>query len=1733
MQKINKILFLYFLAFLWDLMIKNIMSPENQKSTDIASVFMRRKETFINSLEKVLTASSKDAFIHQMFRDKHSAMYVPDRVCELIERYLTDDREALINDLYRRIRSLEACFGTSNIKRLEEIGDEILTHVDNSVQNEKISQINISKLRSKAQSITMGTQSLQGLISKKNKLLTNIGKISQMFISMRRDVETLQKQYIRDLHDIKRQTRNKASFIYEESILQQQSVQDAMKQSQKMFKQDSEKLQRRYAKEIEQHVQKEEQLTKDLNRMTNRHRRICEKCANQQNELDELKNKVSQLESLTEQSIHTEESAIQLESQISVLRKELESKNRQIENLVEQQNQRSELDSSLQAALAKSRAAYSKKEKQVHKLKNAFETLRNEYEDMSHKLALAHTDQQLVDAKFARMKSLETERQNYLEKIGQLETDLDSTRSMYSQAESDIERLTRENSKMKQILLNNSQETSEKTRLHQQIDDLMDEISHTKSQLSDAEAEIDKYKLHNHVLTQKNSGSEQRIKELELELEKSRHDIESIILTNRESASKILDLKNEDKNKEEQMCEMKKKILISERSNKQLQEKLDELTLSNKETLSSLAEANESVRVLETKNTQLEIQLDNVTIQLNKKEEIIRRFVDNDGEAKKQIEKMEDEIKTTYERLREQAVVTRMMEKKTTQLNQEITDLKAKLGEFNGKLRERDDELQQLRTERDDAVLHSSSLEEQNKQLSLTVDEQKSNNTALSERIAQSHNEITELEKNNEKLKLELEDVKRTLKFEQEKFSKEKSNFQEEIKNAIEEAKKEQKDKNEATVQIEQKSFEILTIQKELKRREEEIDFLKAKSDRELKRRDDLLTIERQKNEANVSRFKEMLEQEHKNAEEETQRLRRINEKDREDSENRIKIVEQQKDKLEKSLKESQDEIQVLKNKCNELNSILHRERTISEDFQSKANTQISQLSTDKENIIQAARQIAEVNSFEEIPTKLAEYKNIIQQKDTLLEKVKSIFGVSKNSDVTIELNKHKDKLDKLEMTLNEIMYVMDENDEGHIVENIVNSKKAIDSISSYFKGTNVKTLPDVVKDIIIEQKENSKIIDMIKTNLNDKINIDELPTYVGKLHRDMKNIEKAFPDSSNIVDDVNALKSKSETISKILGNESSNEIDKLTKIKYSIDKTASLLDSNLDDIPLVVEEMKGVIDNVKNTLGLTTLKQIPTKIREKLSNLDEVKSVLNCSNDNEIQKKLLENVHTLDEVKDILGKTDNVELLLQIKEDNNALDQLKGIMGVNETASIPLQVREEIGRVDNIMNILGVERKSDIQERLRGDIALIDNVKKTLGVEDKSQISYQLAHSMEKLDEVRSVLNAESISSMPMQLQSELNRIEEIRRTLSVKNKEDLPKVVNQYLDQLKVSMHSLGLNDVNEVSNKVREVVKDNDEMLLKLKVHSKDEFANRTHDLLEKEKLLTKVLNITELAEASKEHVLNTIDEMHRNSNKLMHIEESVKEFGVDGTIEEKFSELCNRYRKLDRTQLAVCQIVEAEYGSEPVSAVAQLRKDLGSASDLFSRLFAILAGPKRDRFEFTFPLQDEVVNNLIDVIQKFKVKTDLVQEQTAQILTEARQSGYIGQDMLEASQFIAQSAVSKERDIQNSRFSEQLRLISANTDKIKLNADKEKGKLMDKITKLTQENQQIRENAIEREKAVLEENETIKTRQRFAQDDAEKQKKIKEELIRFIAEKGYDKEFLTNNLSKTELSFLKLR
>lgn len=98
----------------------------------LLEVFEERERAFLASLEQATTVVASDEYIKQMFRDKVSVMYTPQRVCEIIKEVIVDDREQFITTLLTKLSNIEICLGREHMNDLAVIGEELASLPDKS-----------------------------------------------------------------------------------------------------------------------------------------------------------------------------------------------------------------------------------------------------------------------------------------------------------------------------------------------------------------------------------------------------------------------------------------------------------------------------------------------------------------------------------------------------------------------------------------------------------------------------------------------------------------------------------------------------------------------------------------------------------------------------------------------------------------------------------------------------------------------------------------------------------------------------------------------------------------------------------------------------------------------------------------------------------------------------------------------------------------------------------------------------------------------------------------------------------------------------------------------------------------------------------------------------------------------------------------------------------------------------------------------------------------------------------------------------------------------------------------------------------------------------------------------------------------------------------------------------------------------------------------------------------------
>lgn len=160
-------------------------------------VFAARQKNFLLSLERVITAVASDKYIRQMFEDTRSAIYIPDRVCELIGKIITDDREEEINELYSRISAIEFFFDPDKIEEIENLGMKYI-----NLSNQK-NRVAIGKFENIAYDADGPIISKEN--RKKEDVLTFSRILSQQMLTLGANVEERDVQsYYRNLKEMKK-----------------------------------------------------------------------------------------------------------------------------------------------------------------------------------------------------------------------------------------------------------------------------------------------------------------------------------------------------------------------------------------------------------------------------------------------------------------------------------------------------------------------------------------------------------------------------------------------------------------------------------------------------------------------------------------------------------------------------------------------------------------------------------------------------------------------------------------------------------------------------------------------------------------------------------------------------------------------------------------------------------------------------------------------------------------------------------------------------------------------------------------------------------------------------------------------------------------------------------------------------------------------------------------------------------------------------------------------------------------------------------------------------------------------------------------------------------------------------------------------------------------------------------------------------------------------------------------
>lgn len=105
-------------------------SPDETSSEIIAQLYNKRKQVFLKSLQDILLKLTQDRIVKQMLQDRTSGQFITRRIEEIISQVITDDREAFIDILARKLNSYETLYSKEHSAKVRELGTRILSISD-------------------------------------------------------------------------------------------------------------------------------------------------------------------------------------------------------------------------------------------------------------------------------------------------------------------------------------------------------------------------------------------------------------------------------------------------------------------------------------------------------------------------------------------------------------------------------------------------------------------------------------------------------------------------------------------------------------------------------------------------------------------------------------------------------------------------------------------------------------------------------------------------------------------------------------------------------------------------------------------------------------------------------------------------------------------------------------------------------------------------------------------------------------------------------------------------------------------------------------------------------------------------------------------------------------------------------------------------------------------------------------------------------------------------------------------------------------------------------------------------------------------------------------------------------------------------------------------------------------------------------------------------------------------
>ena len=769
-----------------------LFSPREPPAS-LSAIFAQRRDSFLESLQHILSAAGSDIFIRQMFDDRSSAVFVPDRICEIVQHCILDDREKYLEEISSRLRAIEACFGQTRIKKFEEIGNSILEmrKNQNGYENERNKLIN--SLRSEFKKLTgeldesVDRSAIKGLCEK-------VEEIDHEQSLMRASVDELLNGFIATLKN----ARDHSLKIIENFQKSRMSQVESLKSELSQLKDgNNEKIDM-----LNESIQKNLELVDE-----------------KEKEIEQLKSTIfQQKQSMSNENSKLQNLYLEMESKNKQLKRKLDTNEELINNYEEEKLR---VEQRLKETLQEVR----EKDLEISELQQSISLLpsKDETKIMNDEISRLEADLELSRQKLKEASSFQAEK-NYLnEALKNAKENNNELKSKIEEQNSIIQNYQQQVESMKQNFEKIKGSMPERKALVSKIGQLTTKLQKAVSKTDSIKSDYDKLVLENKQLQFSLKGLNDQLKEKNSTIQKIREDMDTSISIENEKDMTIS--KQEEKMRE---YDSALKLLVKKMKNKETQ-----LNNSMKENKSLKEE------LLKTQNDLLnarnELSISNNTVDSLKDElELRTSTIDNFQSTLRESSLQAQDLSTALEKIKHQSSVINNCEDRNGQLMREISYQEERITALNERLIEKDKQLKKALQEKLMSDRRNETLDNLNRKQARELEDTHARLTDMHTRLLKYESDVFNNNDSLKKMTIDNDRISKERSIVQENLSKERGRYRNEINGMQQNLTDLQLENTDLHHKVDELTYENKNLSALLDSKEYELSFEKRRYNEEI-----------------------------------------------------------------------------------------------------------------------------------------------------------------------------------------------------------------------------------------------------------------------------------------------------------------------------------------------------------------------------------------------------------------------------------------------------------------------------------------------------------------------------------------------------------------------------------------------------------------------------------------------------------------------------------------------------------------------------------------------------------------------------------------------------------------------------------------------------------------------------------------------------------------------------------